>query len=138
MRARSSCPHRAQRQRSGRGQRTPKPWPSWWRSYPVISTPGGKSTSIVTLATVSVLLGRGGRSECRPQRPPGGQTGMITQEGHLAKRQENPRPRTLKRKSPAGASSDQGSGLTTPGGRGAGGLDLGGIPPADGRAAAPA
>ena len=60
MWAGSSCPQRWQRQRSGRGQRTSKPCPSWWRSYPVISTPGGKSTSIVTLATVSVPVGADG------------------------------------------------------------------------------
>src|SRR5512135_3700335 len=98
MRARSSCPHRAQRQRSGRGQRTPKPWPSWWRSYPVISTPGGKSTSIVTLATVSILLGPRVDQDAAPEIS-WGQIGMITPECSLAKCQENPRPRTLERKS---------------------------------------
>jgi hypothetical protein len=33
---------------------------SWWRSYPVIPAPGGKSTSIITRATVPVRSGQGG------------------------------------------------------------------------------
>src|SRR5512142_3084679 len=95
----SSCPHRSQRQRSGRGQRTSKPCPSWWRSYPVISTPGGKSTSIVTLAMVSVLARAEGVD---PDADPGDLLGSNRDDnpgGSPAKRQENPRPRTLERKS---------------------------------------
>src|SRR5512135_463703 len=48
--ATSSCSHCSHRHRAGKGQRTSKPWPSETRSYPVISTPGGRSTSMVTLA----------------------------------------------------------------------------------------
>src|SRR5512135_1867023 len=81
MWARSSWPQRSQRQRSGRGQRTSKPWPSWWRSYPVISTPEGKSISIVTLATVYHLVGAAGPSSMPSSRTPwGSETGMITPE----------------------------------------------------------
>src|SRR5512143_2596369 len=81
MWARSSWPQRSQRQRSGRGQRTSKPWPSWWRSYPVISTPEGKSISIVTLATVYHLVGAAGPISMPSSRTPwGSETGMITPE----------------------------------------------------------
>src|SRR5512135_163797 len=48
--ATSSCSHCSHRHRAGKGQRTSKPWPSETRSYPAISTPGGRSTSMVTLA----------------------------------------------------------------------------------------
>src|SRR5512135_329771 len=48
--ATSSCSHCSHRHRVGKGQRTSKPWPSETRSSPVISTPGGRSTSMVTLA----------------------------------------------------------------------------------------
>src|SRR5512135_1062966 len=81
MWARSSWPQRSQRQRSGRGQRTSKPWPSWWRSSPVISTPEGKSISIVTLATVYHLVGAAGPISMPSSRTPwGSETGMITPE----------------------------------------------------------
>src|SRR5512147_2126103 len=81
MWARSSWPQRSQRQRSGRGQRTSKPWPSWWGSYRVISTPEGKSISIVTLATVYHLVGAAGPISMSSSRTPwGSETGMITPE----------------------------------------------------------
>src|SRR5512135_482511 len=58
MWARSAWPQRSQRQRSGRGQRTSKPWPSWWRSYPVISTPEGANRQRIAQLGASLVRHR--------------------------------------------------------------------------------
>ncbi len=51
----SSRAQPSQRQRSGKGQATWKAWPSPWRWYSRISTPSGKSSSMVTLAVAMWL-----------------------------------------------------------------------------------
>src|SRR5262245_54224654 len=81
--ASSSLRQESQRQRVGQGQETSKPWPSPCRSSAAMVTPGGRSTSMVTVAmavpdkraehdpgpTRKRLLPRTVASRSRPRKP---------------------------------------------------------------------